>query len=204
MAIPAGVYKIVLSGTLPGGEKFATAMWKSLTADPVTAQEAADATASSTTFGAIMTAARAINPASVVFTSVDVYYYANAGGVASDKGTRAISLAGTGGNPILPNQIALVTTFRTASPTRSGRGRMFWPGLNLVMEGGGVASAAPIQALLNALANYQVGTVGAGVVVSATQGQARPITRVDADRVPDCIQARRRSITAARLVGVAS
>lgn len=44
------------------------------------------------------------------------------------QATKSVTYKGTGTGQALPQRVALVCGLRTATPTRAGRGRMYWPG----------------------------------------------------------------------------
>lgn len=201
VAIPSGVDRIVVSGNLPGGEKWSCSFYQQ-SGSSGTAQDTATtmANSSSTFFTNVIAKLTPINPSTVSFLRIDVYRYTG-GNAASDKGSASIS--GTNGTSsfLNPNQTCFVSTLRTASPTRRGRGRIFWPALGASMGANGLFVPTPLQSLLNGLKAYLVGS-GAGFVVSSADSQKRAITSIDADLVPDSQNGRRRSLSAARITGV--
>jgi len=192
MARPADVTHAVLVGHLDSGEIFNTGFWLQGFA-PTTDAEANDYAAqlASTATTAVMPAALgSIMAGDSGWDSIRVYGYPTSGAPAAAIGEHAIvgggGAAGDGG----PLQVCLVATLKTASSTRSGRGRMYLPcDAKAAFAAHRVVSALVTQVtehlvtwfdLINAL------TGGRQVsVVSATHGTVNPVLSVSADNKPD-------------------
>lgn len=183
MPIPSGVTKNVISGTLPGGEVWQTAYWQT----GLTAAEADDAhmatLAANSTFIALMNAWKALCASGARATAIDRYYYAGGSGAAA-HGHGVLNYGGTAATQLSPNQVAVVTTLRTAVSSRAGRGRMYWPATgDPTDQTSGLLGSAAIDTLVDALAAWftSLTTGQPAVVVSQTQNTSHPITSVDAD-----------------------
>lgn len=199
MAIPAGVYKISFGGHLATLERFVTSFWVSAPSlGPAT-----DATATSlavATAGVDFQAAAAdLLCTSDGYDSIDVYQYTG-GSAAASHGHATISRPGTG-TAIHPKQIAAVLTLRTATTTRSGRGRMYLPATGLAVGGDGIFATSRIDACVDTLATWFTAMNGipeVPVVVSQTSSTSHPVTSIDADYVPDTQRRRRSALRSAR------
>lgn len=188
MAVPNS-RRLVVEGTMSGNERFAFS-WAAL--GPVVvgqgAQAWTDAIKANAAFTAFITALKPFMNTGTSATTLRGYYYDNQGNLADAGVSDITSGVGTGGNPT-PNQCALVASLRTASNTRSGRGRMYLP-----CNGVGAAAASgklniSVTALTAAIASLMGYTLGQ--VASETQGQLRPVTVVKVGDVVDTIRARR-------------
>lgn len=196
MARPANVQRIVFRGTLPGGEVWSTAFWTRINGNTGTAQQVADNIAGLPAFGNLLTAAKALMSVQAALTAIDVYQYRNAGTAATGKGTANVANGqGTGSN-LHPNTVAAVMTLRTADPSGSGRGRMYWPATGMGMEETGRFSPARLNDLRFALAALL--STQESVVVSPTRSTSYLLTSVDNDYVPDTIRARSDKLTSTR------
>lgn len=201
MAIPNDVAKVVFSGHLGGGEKFAVGFWLKSHA-PVN-QDAANVLA-----GALATAWSAdlkVKLCGLLSTDsgydlVTVYGYPAGGPKAANIGQAAlVGGVGTGTNTQY-NQVAACATLLTGAPGRSNRGRMYIP-IN-----GKIPSSTPngpqidstsygnvSTGLATFFANWKTahtGVMGDPAVVSITASVANLITSVRCDSKAD-IQRRR-------------
>jgi hypothetical protein len=183
MPIPSGLTKNVISGTLPGSEVWQTSYWQT----GLTAAEADDAhmatLAANSTFIALMNAWKALCASGARATAIDRYYYAGGSGAAA-HGHAALNYGGTATPQAGPNQVAVVTTLRTAVSSRAGRGRMYWPATGVAADQTtGLLANGNIDILVDALAAWftALTTGQPAVVVSQTQNTSHPITSVDAD-----------------------
>lgn len=130
MPRPAFHLKVNLTGTLVNGEEFQTGFWVAYTLPAFTQAELqsfADDVA--TAFTANSAGIRNLLSSTSEYGEVRVYEYTAAGPAPATKIAVAdLSLAGTGsGAGLLPNQVALVATLRTALVGRRYRGRMYFP-----------------------------------------------------------------------------
>lgn len=201
MAIPAGVVKVVLSGTMPGGEIWESGFWMSDTG--VTSEAEANALAlviegtltASDNSGAVRITAGLLWTAQTTFTTVTTYVYTG-GSAAAFVGefTRPTPLPGTSGNAPHPNQVALVLSLRTGASGRSQRGRMYLPASGASTEATAQLQRADLVSLVNAWAtafsDINSSSAGKVVVVSRVRGAYRQITQLICDSRLD-IQRRR-------------
>lgn len=196
MAIPDGATHLVVSGTAASSESFAFGWWMN------------DSGASlgpdldlSTPWQTFRDALLAHMTADQVITHYDLYRYA--GGVVTTHEQQAVSHPGTDTSGMLPLQVSLVLTLRTATLSRRGRGRIYLPTCGFSMMGGTnhLFNSTPVNALVDAFANFLT-TYGVGgatpVVVSRVGGVMEPITAVDADLVPDTQRRRRGKLSSTR------
>lgn len=106
-------------------------------------------------------------------------------------------VAGTSPTPQLPTEVALVVSLRTASASKSGRGRFYWPGPStalLTFQGrfDGSAQTAWVAFFATYLAPFTEGAVDFDAVVASEVQQAlRPVVQVRLGDVFD-VQRRRR------------
>lgn len=187
MPIPSGVTKVVISGSLPSGEIWQTAYWATGYAQSDITDATTATLAASSSFVALMNAVKAANGTTTLITALDRYHYS--GGSAADAhGHAALSYAGSGVSNFHPNQVAGVTTLRTATAGRSSRGRMYWPMTSATIANTGFFAGGQLDAITDALAAHftslATGTFHA-VVVSQTRNTTYPIISVDNDEVPD-------------------
>lgn len=203
MAIPDGLVKMVLSGTLATNtEKWAVSLWHQGYTLPGTGGSLdLAALVADPTWTAVETAIKNLLTNSDSFTAIDTYYYQGGVAVAHEHIDRAIS--GPDAVQPLPCQIACVLTLRTALSTRSGRGRIYLPvRRNGVTAGNGMFPSAGVNAAVDALALYATEITTGGthhlVVVSQTHGSSQPVTSIDCDLVPDTQRRRRNKLVSAR------
>lgn len=196
MARPPFVQRIVLRGTLPGNEIWSTAFWTGINGNTGTAQQIADNLPTIGAWAAFQTAVRAMLNAGGSLSALDVYQYRTAATEATDKGTHTFTdLTGTGGGA-LPNQVACVMTLRSATPTRSGRGRMYFPAIGCGVGSDGLANPTQLNNLRTSLATLL--STQDSRIVSSTRGETYPLVAVDNDYVLDTIRARTDQLVSAR------
>lgn len=199
MAI-TNVVKNVISGSLGSAEIFQTSYWVQLVGGPPAPTDAsAAAEAASAPFQAVMTAAKVLLSPDCEITAYDQYGYTALPGPAIAHGHADLAIVGTG-PASHPYQVAAVTTLRTGTPGRSGRGRMYWPA-----SGAGIAGAGLFGGDLNTLTDKLAllfTAISSGgdhaCVVSLTDSVTRPITSVDNDQVPDTQRRRTNKLFTAR------
>lgn len=211
MAIPAGVQKIVLFGSAPGGEIWETGFW--LQGGLPTSDGAAQAQAE-LIYGVLLSesdppvipalATSWVNAGGAI-RGARCYSYNNGGSQATYAGEYTAPTATTGTAPgHLPNQVCAVVTLRTDQSGRSYRGRMYLPafGAALSTTGGlfGQFDQTNCQTMVNDLAaafqDLGASDAGTPVVVSPTRGVATLITSITMDTRAD-IQRRRANKQAA-------
>lgn len=201
MAIPNNVSKVVFSGYLGGGERFAIGFW--LNGNAPVNQDAANLLASTlaTSWGTdLKVKLCGLLSTDSGYDTVTVYGYPTGGPKAATIGQAALSGGvGTGANTQY-DQVAACATLLTGAPGRSNRGRMYVP-LNGKIPAS--TSAGP-QIDATSYGNVSTGlatffknwatnhgsAMGYPAVVSITASVARNITAVKCDSRAD-IQRRR-------------
>lgn len=200
--IPDGYARVVVSGKIANGaENFAFGYWIGpYEEQPVWSGPDLDVLVASSQWTDLMNQIQVFLAAGDSLTDINAYYYQ--GNEAVQTSHKTIAVVGAATTAIMPCQIAVVMTLRTALATRSGRGRMFIPvgslGLNQLTRL--PASPANINTLVDKWAALFSATPPGvnAVVVSQTHGVATPITSVDADIIPDTQRRRRNRLVAAR------
>lgn len=201
MAIPDGACRVVYSGNIAGGaEKWAFGLWFS----PLGAGfDFSGGEPSDAGYLGFRAAFLPFLTASDAYTQIDSWIYH--GGIATVHTNAVFNHPGTaGGSSVQAPQVALVLTLRTATATKSGRGRIYIPARAVTMvTATGLANTTAINTLVDALATYftnlnAFSTPIIPAVVSQTQGVARPIVSVDADGVLDTQRRRRNKLTGPR------
>lgn len=200
MAFPGNVAKIVFSGALPGGERWAVGLYHSKLDESVTAQAWADTIAAGTgaTWPAkLKTAFASLCGTGTNLNRVNTYFYAT-GRQAVDTGQATMTgYTGSGSVNSGANQLCLVSTLRTASATRTGRGRMYWPCNQVTAVGNGLVDSTRQQQLADAVADL-CAEVNA-LVVSETATISRLVTSVTVDNVPDIQRSRAQQLSRSRV-----
>lgn len=187
MVRPANVDHLVIRGTLPGGERWATGLWTPN--NGTTAAEGLAALVAITSYGDLMTAIRGCLSSGSSLAGADLYHYDAAGPAPVASIANTTSGSGVGSAPgFLPNQTSVVMTLRSATLTRSGRGRMFVPATGLSVDASGLLVGTRVNTLRTALAAFL--SAANGVIVSPTRTATYPIVSVDNDLIPDVIRAR--------------
>lgn len=188
MPIPAGATRISIRGHLGTTEVFTTSFWVNRSGGTGTAQELADAlvaNASLIAFRLNMTGN--MNPSDGV-DELLVYEY-DGGTAVADQGRAAFTYAGYGQAAPMPKSTCCVLTLRTAQPGASGRGRMYIPFTNAqIDQTTGLMATSPVTELCASFATFSRGLAsnnGGVQVLSQKLGRLAPVTRVDADRIPD-------------------
>jgi hypothetical protein len=200
MAVPDGMTKLVVSGTLAGGtEKFAFSLWHSgYNAPGTTGGIDLTLLEADAVWQAFITNLEVLMTTGDSITQYDAYWYQ--GGVATAHSQLAVTHAGTGAANGAPCQIALVLTLRTALATRSGRGRIYLPTRNIITVGssGHLSSAANLNTVCDKLRDYCRSVATGGivhvVVVSQTHSFTNPVTSISADDIPDTQRRRRNKL----------
>lgn len=199
MAIPANVARVVIGGSVAGGEEWSTGFWLSSGADAQTILNAIDNEAIEPFWNTIK---------SFVWDSfhldyIKVYAYKAGGNVASSMAMKAETLTGTLTGTGSPFSTALVATLLSAVPGRSGRGRMYLPYHLAFGDTGHSDGTAPNT--LGGAVNTMLSTIRGNadgltpVIVSRTHSTATPITAVRMDDLPDSQRRRDESLTATRI-----
>lgn len=194
MAIPVACSKVVLSGSLPSGEVWATGYYRAPVSDTVSAQSAIATITSQGTFTGLVASLRPLILTNTTMSKATLYKYHAGDTAAYDVGSVTLATVGTSTFPN-PNQTALVTTLRTALNTGRGRGRMYWPANGVTIGLSGLADAANVNSFVQSLAAFF--TAEGALVISEKGGLSSTVTRVTADNRTDVIRAR-----AQRMAGI--
>jgi len=205
MAIPSGCYKVAITGTMYGGEIWATGFWVQ-GGVPANASDAGDTAAawvealfSTGTVGATNAAAQtlqALAASDTTATLLTVYCYPTGGPHASYQGAAVIAANGSGNaTQNTPNQTCAVVSLRTALTGRSHRGRMYWPATSPDGTSHGQLPGSTTQTLAASWGTCfggwaADGTKGVPAVMSQTLSALTPISRIVMDTRLD-IQRRR-------------
>lgn len=200
MAIPAGCWRIVYRGNLPGGEVWQTGFW--LNGGAPTSNGAAIA-AAQVEFDALDDATsgpynvwKTLVNANVSIAQVAVYSYVTGGTHADFVGlSSGTPKAGTATGAQLPNQIGVVLSLLTNQSGRSFRGRMYWPISLGVQAATGQWTVANLQPFVTRMAKHfqdfdNAAGEGNVVVVSSKLTAATDVTGLRMDTRPD-VQRRR-------------
>jgi hypothetical protein len=113
---------------------------------------------------------------------------------------KSINIVGTNSGNLLPAQTCIVSTLRTTTFSRRGRGRIYWPApaLGSSDPAGQVVAAAATRysTFVTDLMSVTAGDLGTLVlaVLSRVDNTARTVTNVITDRVFD-VQTRRRDLS---------
>lgn len=202
MTVPDDVTHVVVSGTAASGEDFAFGFWV-LDAD-ASFGAGLDAI---TTWVTFRTALLSHMVADCAITQYDTYHYS--GGAVDAHDMDSVNHVGTDSSGYLPLQVACVLTLRSATLTRSGRGRLYLPttGFSMMAAGHLFASSA-VNALVDDFVDFGSDLLSLDhelqVVSRLGDGAARSVISVDADYVPDTQRRRRNKLTSARHSGIIS
>lgn len=209
MARPADVTHVVLAGHLGGSETFNTGFWVAgaAPADDPTAQAYANLIVALPSFVALKDNLRSYIATDSGFDALRVYGYPTPGLGAQGVGSAAIPTGtGSGGNGNAM-QICQVATLKSATASRSGRGRMFLPRdattdiVNHLFTNTMTTGAANALTLFFDALNVAFPTRTVSVV-SATHGTVHPVVNVTIDNKPD-VQRRHANKQPATFVQVA-
>lgn len=198
---PANLVKIVLYGTLTGGEIWETGFW--MTDTGVNSAETATAQAhviagtlnSEDDSGAMRITAIRIWDLEVKWVGVRCYGY-NGGPTATWVGDFPLDAPRQGqapGGP-LPHQVCACMTLLTGLAGRSQRGRMYLPATGVSLDSGGQMTHPSIDPVVaswaKAFTDINASDAGKIVVYSRTRQATHQVRSVRIDSVPD-IQRRR-------------
>lgn len=189
---PAGTQRIILHGSLPGGEEWETGFWMNDTGvtDASLANALANIIAGTITAsdesGAIANMAGTVWSAYTTFESVRVYGYTGGSNKAAFVGEYVLPTPVNGsGNAQLPNQCAIVLTMRTALAGRQHRGRMYLP-ISLMGPSPSAQLTQPQAAAIaetwaTFFSDVNRSSTGQIVVVSSVGSAATPLSAVSVD-----------------------
>lgn len=196
MAALTTYQRFVIKGTGPGSEIWQTGFSTTCTTQPVD-QPALQALLN--TIGPFIdtwwTSVKAHCYALYSYTGASAYQYVDPSTSAQFQADRTVTpVPGTLTTSGAPIDTALVVSLRSATPGRSGRGRMYVPFHEPVAFGAGLyagTTSALIGTATKALfSSITGGSVAAPIVVSRTKHQWYPITELVTDNKPD-VQRRR-------------
>lgn len=201
MAIPSGVSKVQIYGTLLGGQEiFETGYWIG---------QAPGSDADSNTLAEELAADFELNgwpsmqdtlKSGDYWRGVKLYSYPTGGPRATHIGLYALPtpLAGDGAGEH-PLQTCLVTTLLTGFAGRRNRGRMYWPARGADIQGGKFTQAMVDKVVQGWAAHFtSVNNTSRGpvVVVSPTGSARRDATLTKGDDLPDIQRRRANKLTA--------
>lgn len=211
MPIPQGTVKMVVSGTLPGGEIFShgyqlngNSGWSQTQLDAVLGVAVGGLTNNFLT-----TSVKAFFSTQTVWTKVRAYLIGAGGATILQSESATLNLAGTAAASPTPNQCALVATLLTGFPGRSKRGRSYLPGPSAGILAAGQISQANAQTIAAAFAAWMTfhrdhpTNPAAPVVASATLSATLPMVQVRVDTRLD-VQRRRAGKQTITGVGLAT
>lgn len=201
VGIVQGLVRMVLNGTMAGGQTWSTSLWLSTdvpTPTPTQDQLNSFALACRDAIQAsVVTLSGLLWNASTACTDVTCYWYeSNTRKAALVSQPAPITTAGSGQSS-MPTFTSLVLSLRSATPGRSGRGRNYMPwtvggGVSANGQTGSGTTDAVATAWSSALTELNEMTVAwpgaAGqlvVVASFTKGVIHPVVAVVVDSIPD-------------------
>lgn len=195
MPLPSGTVKVIIGGTLPGGEQFAYGYQLKRTGATTQFQldQLAGACTAALKNNFLTAGVRGLIASSVIHQTVTLYLYTGGATASLISQSTGINVAGLDASACLPNQCAQVVTLNTGIPGRSSRGRSYLMPLSCgrILTGTGQISNADCVLLANAFA-AMLGAVkasspeaGLPVVASGTKGSSLPITSVAVDSKVD-------------------
>lgn len=115
----------------------------------------------------------------------------------------SLPLVGTNASEMLPHEVSVAVSTRTANPTRSGRGRGFLCPFGVDQIVGGLLDSTAQGQVLRAYASMitEINTVAVGGVgvYHRRSNATDPITTVDVGNVPDVQRRRRNAFPETRL-----
>lgn len=204
-AVPLSI-RVVLSGTLYGGEVFAHGFsfdGTAINGNSVKEDAFAGASLGYLTSALLTATHRAYYNTTTTWTKQRCYFYSGSG-VLTRTTEDAISFAGTAAAGCLPTQLAVVASLRTGIAGRANRGRTYLPNPATPAIASGVVpqlSATATAAIANAVRNYVSGlghdvNGGPAVVASLSQGAMIPISNVTVDSRIDVQRSRAQKIVA--------
>lgn len=200
MAITANSLRLVMVGTLPGGDAVNTGFWVRPETPPESLEDLILEMAVAQTAVNQWLSDSSGDRFGQAWTELRGYYYQ--GGEFGSNATFVASLPidtspGSASGLHLPDQIAVVASTRTGLAGRSYRGRMYLPLNGLVIQPTGQLSQTQVDAIrtyTTALLSACLAGSLTPVIVSATQSSAVPITTVVVDSVMDTQRRRRNKL----------
>lgn len=205
MPIPANAVKIVLAGSMSGGEQWETGFWMTGTGvhDGATANAQAEliwgTLTSSDASGAMRITSIRIWDVSITFSEVRCYLYLDGVHAAAiGSFVPAVPIHGQAPGNIMPHQISACMTLNTGLAGRSHRGRMYLPATALSLSAGGMFQHPDIDPVVAAWAtaftDINAANDGKIVVCSRKLGITTPVSGVAIDSIPDVIRRRAKQL----------
>lgn len=205
MAPAANAIKVVISGAMPGSERWSTSFWIQGTVLHTQVELANTLTDVQTCMeagGGLFRWLQPLNGPGWTYDQYDAYQYAGGSQAAVQATLPTGPYAGTG-TVHVPNQVCLVATLETGLPGRSYRGRMYFPITGISITSDSKVLETDAQGLANGLATSfgSFNPLGDGKVVvsSLRQGATHPVTQIKVDTVPDTQRRRVNKVEGARV-----
>lgn len=193
-------YLVQLRGNLANGSCRWTCSWAMSSRGPGSAQGYADAMVVRLGDNGLLDGLLNTMTPQDTIIELTAFQYGNTGTVI-DQGRSSINQAGAV-TPTHPKSTAAAVTLRTALPTRSGRGRIYFPATGIPIGENGLMVTANVQPLVDAMQDLVDEPFLEGSqlqVYSPTDGVSRDVTSVDADRIPDRQENREKGLVAGRV-----
>jgi hypothetical protein len=198
------LWKIAYTGNLPGGDVFQHGIHLSTDDGVLISAVATQAVAAHTALLTTASGLQTLYRTDMQWAGVIVEEIAVADGSVIQTDVVTVSRAGTNANPMLPSECAICVTFRTATITRSGRGRWYLPAPSTneltttgrLISGALTALVTSHSAFFTALQATLPG--GNAVVYSKHDAAAYPITSFDVGDVVDAQRRRRNKLVESR------
>lgn len=170
--------RVIIRGTLPDGEVWSTsiAAINGIASNSQTTQSEWNAAAINVSQVAVPATVRSLWSSAVALTGVRLEKRTDQG-VLLQVAEAALTTPVPGtGTPTKPFQMSLVLSLLTDSPTRSGRGRMYFPALGAIIQATSLRVAqSQCEAYLAGLSEYVAGAVAA---MGTGSGQMTPSSAV--------------------------
>lgn len=184
----AGVNTLRLSvrGTLLGPDIFDWSMWFTPSGTATVPSDAATAAAllaeitGASTWTALLTKAQTLMGTTDAITSIAQYTYPTGGTHAATAVNTPVSLAGTGGTRLLPNQCAVVVSLRSPFAGRNNRGRFFLP-----LTAGGITAGSTSQ-----IVNTQTAAIAAAVANFMSHMNGASFANLGGNALRPCVSSR--------------
>lgn len=197
--------KMVIAGTLPGGEVWSVNPCFASPGGPLITDFANLQTWATTVASFITTtfttsfALGTLSSVGAPITTVTAQYF-DAGNILTQQAVAPVAAQGTTSTVKMPFQVAVVCSLRTGRPGRSFRGRLYWPAMGANVNSSTARLATPSVALvttafntlLKGIENSTPGTFALDLsVVSQTSSVTTPVTQLQVGDVIDTQRRRR-------------
>lgn len=201
VAYQAGTVKVIVGGTLPGGETFAWGY--QCLGDPSMTQTQLDSFqggfVAALTNNFLTTGVKALFSTNTTYRSVKSYLYGGGSNTILQSLTNITPVSGSSASAALPNQCAIVVTLKSGIPGRSNRGRAYLPmGCAGILANDGQLTSTQAGTIATAFASMLT-AVKSGiapiqpVVASPTHGSSKNLVSVSVDTRFDVQRRRARS-----------